>query len=132
MKYIYIYKLYIIYSVDGSSTQIDALFKSNGKPGDFVFEQEVEDKWLFGVNRRKADVRLSLIYTDYDNIAVYYECYETKVNFVSRIDQRGYIDVRKRTFDSLSQYLGAVARLKQLGIDPDHMRFIYNGPNCKN
>lgn len=108
------------------------LYETNETPGDVVSKMDVEDKWLFGVDRRKADVRISTIFTDYDNIAVFYQCYETKVNFVSQINQKGFIVVRKRTFDSLSQYVGAVARLKRLGIDPDDIRFIYNGPNCKN
>lgn len=102
------------------------------KPGDAISEQEVEDKWIFGVDRRKIEIRLSTIYTDYENIAVFYQCYETKINFVSQVNQKGFILVRSRAFDSLSQFVAAVTRLQDLGINIDRLKFIYNGPNCTN
>lgn len=103
-------------------------------PGDQVSELEVEDKsWFFGSKKRMINVKLSPIYTDYANIAVFYSCYETYFNWIASANRIGYILIRDRTFDSLNQFVNAVTRLAALGIDNlNDIKFIPNGLSCTN
>lgn len=98
-------------------------------PGDIIRENyEVEDSSIFGVVKRNIADRFTVIDTDYVSYAVVYECYESKVNDIPKVNQKAFITARNRSFDSFTQFKGAIAQLKALGVSLDDLRF-YNSPN---
>lgn len=74
----------------------------------------------------------SIVYTDYNNVAVFFSCKLISDKLFPMADRRFFISVRNRTFDSLSQFGQAASALTQLGADLNDLRFFYQGPNCKN
>ena len=72
------------------------------------------------------------VYTDYDNIVVYYQCWNEKSNLIEKRNEQAYILTRKRGFDTLSQFVKTAGPLIGLGINLNRLMFIENGNDCSN
>lgn len=118
-----------------SESQINSsvLYKTDPKsPGDLFEEISVVDESIFGSTTRQIQVKLSPIYTDYTHIVALFSCYENRQSFIENANRAFAIYVRQRTFDSLSQFGAALQALTKYGVDVNDVRFMHNGPNCKN
>lgn len=102
------------------------------EPGELFTDTEVEDETFFGTRKRQVEAQTSLVYTDYDNIALFYTCLETRKYWMPQAHASFSIAVRKRTFDSLSLFGNAAGALKKLGVSLNDIDFVYNGDSCKN
>lgn len=85
-----------------------------------------------GFFRAPVQSTSSILYTDYTNIAVFYNCIQT-VDFVFPVQNKFfYIWVRKRNFDSYSSFKSVLFQLLALGINLNDIQFVQNGPDCLN
>lgn len=100
--------------------------------GDIYTTAEVEDKSIFGSEKRQATIKSSVVYTDYTDIVAIFACYETKMNLMTEANRAFTILVRDRSFNSLTKFGMALGALVEKGVDINDLRFMYNGPNCKN
>ena len=101
-------------------------------PHDLFYNVTAKDRSVFGDEEREIRVKFSPIYTDYDNIMIFYQCFNEKSNLIVHKNEEYYILVRERTFDSFSVFQRALAILDNYDVDFNEMQFIYNGPICKN
>lgn len=74
----------------------------------------------------------SIIYTDYDNITVLFRCKPVTELLIPQGDRKFFISVRSRSFNDLTIFGEAVAALMDQDVDLNDIRYVYNGPACKN
>lgn len=104
---------------------------SANKYGNELFqEQEVVDKTFAGDQFRTLEARTSVIFADYDNIAVFYTCFESKHFIMPMVNMFFYVFVRNPNFDSLRMLREAVVSLKKLGIDMNQYDDLYDPRIC--
>lgn len=101
-------------------------------PDELFFKTTVEDESLLGPEKREITASVAVIYTDYDNIAVFYSCYESKSFLWTKNHVIFNIVTRNRDFNSLKLLGQAAAALKELDVDLDDISYSYNGKTCKN
>lgn len=117
--------------MSGEEVNMTLIFDTKSKePGDLFYDDEAEDETIFGKHKRPVEVKLSPIYTDYDNIIVFYSCFDTWKHFKTTKNEAVFGFTRKRGFDSLDTFKKAMGPLIQLGVDLNTFRFTYNGKNC--
>lgn len=122
-----------MFRIDGSEQNQHSIYTTESEhPGELFIKGTVEDVTFLGPQTRHPTVRVAVIYTDYENIAVLYWCFETEYYMFTKKNDRFNIVIRNRDFDSLNVFGEAAAALKNLDFELDDMRFVYNGPNCKN
>lgn len=98
---------------------------------DLYQDQETEDRTFAGIQRRTVETRTSVIYTDYENIAVLYTCFESRQYIMPMMNVFYNVIVRNATFDSLRNFRKALNELQQLRIDFNELlNEIYNLNNC--
>ena len=92
----------------------------------------VTDKSILGDSLRIVKAQSSVIFTDYENIAVFYTCYNTNNYYIPVANTIVDVVVRTRRFDSLTLFATAVAPLIRLGSDLNDLHFTFQGLSCNN
>lgn len=109
---------------NGSQLNFMVLYKTDSQqPGDLFYTKEFE---------RNVQVKRSPIYTDYDNIVVFYECWERKIDSIVIKDYQVFMLTKTREFDSFTQFEAAIKAVHRLGIDFNRLRFLHNKNDCGN
>lgn len=133
MFYLNHFEILIFLRVDKSEIAVPFIYDIDpNDQGSFIFNQTIRDRSIFGDEDRDIKVRMSTIYTDYENIAVFYQCWNERNNLIVNKVDEVYILSKTRKFDSLTVFARALGSLQNLDIDFNRLKFVYNGPNCPN
>lgn len=127
--------MYLLFRIDESSKNTTTSYSTTNSnseaSNDLYQDQETEDRTFAGIQRRTVETRTSVIYTDYENIAVLYTCFESRQYIMPMMNVFYNVIVRNATFDSLRHFRKALNELQQLRIDLNELlNEIYNLNNC--
>lgn len=118
---------------DGSQENAKLSFETDPKkPGELYYELPVKDDTILGSKSRTIRVSYTVVYTDYENIAVFYSCYETKWSLYTINHPHFLVVARNKDFDNLDDFAKATQSINDLGISYNDFVFFNNDPSkCK-
>lgn len=117
----------LLKSTNGTTIEKPFLFNPDpNNSNELYYNMVVQDKVLFGYTNRLIKVQYSAVFTDYTNYLVFYQCYQTWVDFTLTPNMDAYVLVRNKNFDSLSQFLFATTKLEQYKVDFNKFVFLQN------
>jgi hypothetical protein len=67
----------------------------------------------------------SIVYTDYDNIAVFFSCMPRKEGLLTIAQRKFYISVRERSFNNATQLLTVLEVLAKFDVDLNDIHVFY-------
>lgn len=122
---------FILKRFDGSSRQSVFVFNLNSKYRNELFQdQEVVDKTFAGDQMRTIEARTSVIYADYQNIIVFFTCFESRHYIMPMVNVFFHVFVRDPAFDSLGRLRQALGPLQKLGVNLNEFGDLYDLRGC--
>lgn len=109
--------------LDGTVMKNPFLFQKDPKtPGELFYSVPSQDR-----PNTQIRVQYSAIYTDYSDILVFYQCFNSQAG----ANMDAFVLVKSKSFDSLSRFLPAIFTLAKNGVDLNQMKFVAT-LNCTN